>query len=82
MNPSEIPLSERVYEAIREIERRKTEARIVPSHALMIRDIFPETGYRLRRYFPSVSNCISRGEQQVAQLSMIDTLKHYSIYET
>lgn len=44
MNPSEIPLSERVYEAIREIERRKTEARIVPSHALMIRDIFPETG--------------------------------------
>lgn len=62
MNPSEAPLSERVYEAIREIERRKTEARIVPSHALMIRDIFPKQGYRLRKYFPSVSNYISRGE--------------------
>ena len=34
-----IPLSERVYEAIREIEREKIVSNIFPYHALLIKDL-------------------------------------------
>ena len=35
-----IPLSERVYEAIREVERKKIADRIFPDHALLIDDLY------------------------------------------
>ena len=39
MCQNKIPLSERVYEAIREIEREKIVSNIFPYHALLIKDL-------------------------------------------
>ena len=40
--PKETPLSDRVFETIRTIERRKMEELIEPAHALLIREIARE----------------------------------------